>query len=190
MPHVSPAEAAREVPVFPGMVNVIVRVIRTGIVTYPLAVRMDVRSLGMSRRVAIRAMFSRSSCRSFMNGSRAVRGRFPSTDVPAIAMLATTGFGLRKNRNRKQQTHRKKAKDVFHAYLRAVIYHGFFNLEYRQVPMSPVDRSHVRRAIAVAGDTDGQDGGIERSLVHTGNRRGDRRASAKALIAPRCPSGL
>lgn len=56
--------------------------------------------------------------------------------------------------------------------------------------MSPVNRLSVRRGIAIAGDTDGQDGGIERSLVRTGNRRGDRRTSAKALIALRCPSGL
>ena len=51
MPHVSAAKTAREVAVFPGVVEMETGIIASSIVTNPSAVVMDVRSFGMTRFV-------------------------------------------------------------------------------------------------------------------------------------------
>ncbi len=47
-PHVAFAEAAGEVTVLPGMIEMIVRIIAAGIVADPLVVGVDVRSVGVA----------------------------------------------------------------------------------------------------------------------------------------------
>ena len=53
MPNVATANPARKVPVLPRMINVIAGVTRTGIVSNPLAVVVNVRSLRVPGRVGI-----------------------------------------------------------------------------------------------------------------------------------------
>jgi hypothetical protein len=48
MPDVAAAEAAGEVTVFPRMIKVVVRIVATGVVADPLAIGVDVRSVGMA----------------------------------------------------------------------------------------------------------------------------------------------
>jgi hypothetical protein len=119
MPQVAAAESAGEMAVLPRMIEMVVRVVRTRVVSDPLAIRVDVRSLRMTGRVAERAMFCRRSCRSFMNGRGTMRGWASASDAVLAAMLI--GFGLCKSRNGNYLQNRKKADAVFHAHLRAVI---------------------------------------------------------------------
>jgi hypothetical protein len=97
MPHVVRTEPAREVPVFPGVIDMIVRVVRASVVSNPLAVRMNVRSVGMSLGVAEVAMFCGRLCRGVMNWGRTVCRRVSAAEVPA----ATAGSALCKYRNGK-----------------------------------------------------------------------------------------
>ncbi len=48
MPDVAAAEAAGKASVLPGMIEVVVGIVGTGVVADPFAVRMDVRRVGMS----------------------------------------------------------------------------------------------------------------------------------------------
>lgn len=51
MPHMAAAEAAGEVPMLPGMIEMIVNVAPAGVVADPFAVVMNVGSIGMPRLV-------------------------------------------------------------------------------------------------------------------------------------------
>ena len=51
MVHVTRAEAASEVPMLPGMIQVEVRIIAARVMTHPLAVGMHMRSVWMFRHV-------------------------------------------------------------------------------------------------------------------------------------------
>jgi hypothetical protein len=53
MPDMTGAKAAGEVSMLPGMVEVVIGVTLAGIVSYPLTVSVNVRSLRMSRLVGI-----------------------------------------------------------------------------------------------------------------------------------------
>jgi hypothetical protein len=56
------AEPAREVPVLPRTIEMVVRIIAAGVMPDPFAVRMNVRGIWVSRLVAEIAVFRRSAC--------------------------------------------------------------------------------------------------------------------------------
>jgi hypothetical protein len=99
---------------FPGAIEIVVRVVRASIMSDPLAIGVDVRSFGMSGHVAECTMFRGRLCRSIMNWSRSVCRRLPAAEVSATA----TRSALRKSGNGKQQQRCKKADEISPAHLR------------------------------------------------------------------------
>jgi|ERR1700728_2430627 hypothetical protein len=83
MPHVSAAKTAREVAVFPGVVEMETGIIASSIVTNPSAVVMDVRSFGMTRFVVKTWCWM---CRT-MTRCRAMFRNKSATDRVSSAML-------------------------------------------------------------------------------------------------------
>jgi hypothetical protein len=75
------ADASGEVAMLPGMIKVIVGIIATGIVAYPLIVGMNVRSFGVAGFVGI--FWSLWRCPVWLRPgrSRTVSGDVPSADV-------------------------------------------------------------------------------------------------------------
>lgn len=110
MPDVASTETAREVPVLPRMVKMVVRIVTAGIVPDPLAVRMNVRSVRMPLFIYVGMIFF-DGVPGTLHGSRSVSRRTWSG-------LMTAWMTLRKSGNGKQQQHRKKAHNVFHCHLR------------------------------------------------------------------------
>jgi len=110
------AEPAREVPMLPRMIEMVVRIIAAGVMPDPLAVGMDVRGVWMSGLVAIIAVL----CRGLLLSSS--RSRTMSRNVSGVnSMAATTAFVLRKRCQRKYQQRHKKSDTFFHGHLRELL---------------------------------------------------------------------
>jgi hypothetical protein len=106
-------EPAREVPMRPRMIEMVVRIITPGVMPDPLIARIDVRDVRVPGLVAIIAVF-RGGASSASNRSRPMR-----RNVPADFTLCTlTALGLRKSRNGEDQQRHKKSNMLFHAHLR------------------------------------------------------------------------
>jgi hypothetical protein len=106
-------EPAREVPMLPRMIEMVVRIITAGVMPDPLIAVINVRGIWVPGLVAIIAVFLRSvPCTS-------KRSRPMGRNVPADFMLGTTTpTSLRKSRNGKDQQRHKKSNTLFHAHLR------------------------------------------------------------------------
>jgi hypothetical protein len=110
-PNVAAAEAAGEVAVLPGMIEVIVRIILAGVVADPLAVGVDVRSFGMALFVGVfyrRRLFAvrcvvRSLVRNSLGGRRAFTRYVAVTDVFGLWRGMPSTFFLRESWNRTDQ---------------------------------------------------------------------------------------
>ena len=74
-PDVAAAETACEAAVIPGMIDMVVDVSATGVVTDPLAVGVDVRRVGVAFPVVERAVLVGLASGSVMHGWRAMLGR-------------------------------------------------------------------------------------------------------------------
>jgi hypothetical protein len=98
------AEAAGEVPMLPGMIKVIVRIIRAGIVADPLIVGVDVRSVGMAIFVDV---FWRCGMLNRLGWSRPMRGNMTPSD--AVNGRRSFVFFLRESRNRTDQEEGKNS---------------------------------------------------------------------------------
>ena len=98
-PHVAFAEAAGEVPVLPGMIEMIVRIIGAGIVADPLVVSVNVRSVGMAIFVDVFWW-----CRMLhrLGWSRPMRRNVTAADVVS-RWRSRWVFFLRESRNRTDQ---------------------------------------------------------------------------------------
>src|ERR1700733_2249230 len=99
-------DAAGEVPVLEGMIQVIIRVVRAAVVPDPLvAGSMDVRSFGMPGLVGETLMFGRrrsvalGSALLNTRGSRSARGYVPATDATNRTSTSTAML-LRETRQR------------------------------------------------------------------------------------------
>lgn len=85
MPDVATAEAAGEAAVFPGVVEMVMGVVATRVMADPLAVRVDVRRVGMSRLVVEVRIFRRGM-RS-LNRTWTMRGDMCRPTSDATEML-------------------------------------------------------------------------------------------------------
>jgi len=112
MPNVALPDATREASVLPGVIEMIVGISLTGVVPNPLAVGVDVRSIGMPSGVAIVGFFLRRGC-----GFRvADRGRAFLRDIPG--MFCWLGLGvLCKNGDWDQQEYRQDQSKLVHVVL-------------------------------------------------------------------------
>jgi hypothetical protein len=97
-------EAAGEVPMLPGMIQMIVRVIRAGIVADPLIVGVDVRGVGVAIFVGV---FWRCRMLNRLGWSRPMRRNVASTD--AVNGRRSFVFFLRESRNRTDQEQGKNS---------------------------------------------------------------------------------
>ena len=106
MPDMAGTEAAGEVPVRKGMIEVVVRVATASVMADPCAVLMDVRRIGMSVRVVERAV----GCavrRAMERLGAAGRSRMgPATWVAAAWVL-----GMRRKRERNEEQRSKSCRE-------------------------------------------------------------------------------
>jgi hypothetical protein len=109
VPHVASAETAREVPVLPRMVKMVVRIVAAGIVPDPLAVGVNVWRIRMPLFVHV-GMIRFDGMPGTLHPSRPVSRR-------AWSGLMTASMTLRENRNTAQQHHCEKSNKVFHIHL-------------------------------------------------------------------------
>jgi hypothetical protein len=106
-------EPAREAPMLPRMIEMVVRIITAGVMPDPLITAIDVRGVRVPGLVAIIAVL-RGGAPCTSNRSRPMR----RNGVPAPFTLgALTAPGLRKSRNGKDQQRHKKSNILFHAHL-------------------------------------------------------------------------
>ena len=107
MPDVAAAETAGEVTVLPGVIDMVVRIVAASVVTDPLAVGVDMRSVGMAGLVGeVRGCLR--GCRMGRTGrSWAVRGNVPCASADFGTML---GQGCAA----KQNADCEKSDEFFH----------------------------------------------------------------------------
>src|SRR5271168_1537189 len=115
MPHMPATESARKVPVLPRMIQVVVRIVLPGIMSDPLAIRMNVRRVRMTLFVHIR-MIRFDGMSSTFHRRGTVRRRMRRRVRWRAFVTASVSLG--KSRNAKQQRRYKKAQSVFHIHLR------------------------------------------------------------------------
>ena len=110
VPDMAGAEPAREVPVLPGMIEMVVRIATAGVMPDPLAVGVDVGGVWVPSLVAQIPVFYWGSWFP-ANGSRTV-----SRNVAGATNFtpALTASSLRERRNRKHQESYKKSDVFFH----------------------------------------------------------------------------
>jgi hypothetical protein len=106
-------EAAREVSMLPRMIEMVVRIITTGVMPDPLIARIDVRGVRVPGLVAIIAVF-RGGGPFTSNRSRPMRRNVRA----ALTLGALTSPGLRESRNGKDQQRHKKSNILFPAHFR------------------------------------------------------------------------
>src|SRR5271169_3297081 len=102
-PHVVTAEAAGEVAMLPGVIQVEAGLVSPVVVPHPLPIVVDVRGFGVTFIVTI-GSFGRSLVRHAMRGRGAMRGYVAATYCMAAAFMATV---LREGREGKCQQDRK-----------------------------------------------------------------------------------
>jgi hypothetical protein len=107
-------EPAREVAMFPGAIEMVVRVVRASIMSDPLAIGVDVRSFAVSGHVAECTMFRGRLCREHYELEQ-VRVQEASR---RRSVRHATRSALRKSGNGKQQQRCKKADEISPAHLR------------------------------------------------------------------------
>jgi len=106
-------EPAREAPMLPRMIEMVVRIITAGVMPDPLIARIDVRGVRVAGLVAIIAVF-RGGASSTSNRSRPMRRNVVH---PLFTLGVFTALGLRKSRHGKDQQRHKKSDVLFHAHL-------------------------------------------------------------------------
>jgi hypothetical protein len=126
------AEPAREVPMLPRMIEVVVRVTSARIMPHPLSVRMDVRGVGVPGLIAKIAILRRGG--TFTPS----RGRTTSRNVGAISLPSPLFPSLRKNGNGNHQQQHKKADVFFHICLRIGVLKRL-QVETQQLNFSTLD---------------------------------------------------
>ena len=84
VPNVAAAKPTGKAAMFPGMIEVVVRIIAAGVVTYPLIIRVDVGSFRVSGLVAKRRVLGRWMAIAFC-GSWTVGGDVTSSNAVRCA---------------------------------------------------------------------------------------------------------
>src|SRR5271169_5275594 len=104
MPNVAAADSTAEVPVFPGMIEMIVGIVAAGVVTDPLTVGVNVRQFGMPLFIVELLVFSRMFWRAWrgFSRSRTTLGNVSAANFWFAAMLFASPSLLRYRRQADQ----------------------------------------------------------------------------------------
>jgi hypothetical protein len=108
------------------MIEVVVGVSPAGIMSYPFAVGVNVRGVGMPFSVVIIAVFFNGVGLAFFHGGRTLRGNIPLTLLRAAMLFALTLSVLRKSGDRKHQQNRENCTQFVQ-----------INLQVRPIPCFP-----------------------------------------------------
>ena len=120
MPHMAATEAARKVPMLPGVIEMIVNVAAAGVVSDPFAVVMDVGSVGMPRFVV-------EVRRGLRRMRRASRSGTVRRDVGNPTTNTVNRSVLSKGREREQNARRQQSDQLFlHQFLQTPLFRLFY----------------------------------------------------------------
>ena len=108
-PDMAASETATEAAVSPGMIDVIVGIIATGVVADPFAVVVDVRSFGVAAFVGILGSFRVCVVLSGLSRGRTPARYVAVTNVSGLRSRMLPTFFLRERRQRTEQEHCKNA---------------------------------------------------------------------------------
>jgi hypothetical protein len=116
MPGVTAAKATGKAAVLPRMIEVVVGIVAAGVVTYPLIVRVNVRSVRMPGLVAKCGVLGRRMPVAFYR-SWTVGGDVAATSFMRCTrrwMLRRSRFGVRQERKEQRKRKRKGSRNYFH----------------------------------------------------------------------------